>query len=306
MRQRVMIAMALLCQPELLIADEPTTALDVTVQAQILALMRELKQAGKTAIVLITHDLGVVAGLCDRVLVMYAGRIVETGPVRDIFKSPQHPYTRRAAALHAAARRDGGASRSPPSRASRPICSACRRAAPSATAAPGVFELCHRERPPLAHLRAREAEGMPSAATSEQRAAALRPGSEGPFPPRRRLVLAPQGGRREGRRRRQLRSRARRDPGPGRRIRLRQVHAGPRRAAPAAQYRRPRRLAGRGPGQARSGGHAAEAARDADRLPGSAGRPRPAHDRGRDHRRAAAHLPARALQRPRPRPRSRR
>ncbi len=94
MRQRAMIAMALLCQPELLIADEPTTALDVTVQAQILELLGELKRAGKTAFAVITHDLGVIAGLCDRVLVMYAGRIVESGPVRDIFKSPQHPYTK--------------------------------------------------------------------------------------------------------------------------------------------------------------------------------------------------------------------
>jgi oligopeptide transport system ATP-binding protein len=93
MRQRAMIAMALLCQPELLIADEPTTALDVTVQAQILELLGELKRAGKTAFAVITHDLGVIAGLCDRVLVMYAGRIVESGPVRDIFRNPQHPYT---------------------------------------------------------------------------------------------------------------------------------------------------------------------------------------------------------------------
>jgi oligopeptide transport system ATP-binding protein len=93
MRQRVMIAMALLCQPDLLIADEPTTALDVTIQAQILDLMRELKRDSNTAIVLITHALGVVAGLCDRVLVMYGGRIVEEAPVRDIFYDPQHPYT---------------------------------------------------------------------------------------------------------------------------------------------------------------------------------------------------------------------
>jgi oligopeptide transport system ATP-binding protein len=93
MRQRAMVAMALLCQPELLIADEPTTALDVTVQAQILALMAELTRGARTALVLITHDLGVVAGLCDRVLVMYAGRVVETGAVRDIFRRPQHPYT---------------------------------------------------------------------------------------------------------------------------------------------------------------------------------------------------------------------
>jgi oligopeptide transport system ATP-binding protein len=93
MRQRVMIAMALLCQPDLLIADEPTTALDVTIQAQILELMRELKRGSNTAIVLITHALGVVAGLCDRVLVMYGGRIVEDAPVRQIFHEPQHPYT---------------------------------------------------------------------------------------------------------------------------------------------------------------------------------------------------------------------
>ena len=93
MRQRVMIAMALLCQPDLLIADEPTTALDVTIQAQILDLMRELKRGSNTAIVLITHALGVVAGLCDRVLVMYGGRIVEDAPVRQIFYEPQHPYT---------------------------------------------------------------------------------------------------------------------------------------------------------------------------------------------------------------------
>ena len=93
MRQRVMIAMALLCQPDLLIADEPTTALDVTVQAQILDLMRDLKRELNTAIVMITHDLGVIAGLSDRVMVMYAGNIVETGSVRDIFYRPLHPYT---------------------------------------------------------------------------------------------------------------------------------------------------------------------------------------------------------------------
>jgi|HigsolmetaAR203D_1030402.scaffolds.fasta_scaffold00174_29 oligopeptide transport system ATP-binding protein len=93
MRQRVMIAMALLCQPDLLIADEPTTALDVTVQAQILDLMRDLKREFDTSIIMITHDLGVIAGLSDRVLVMYAGSIVESGPVRDIFYNPQHPYT---------------------------------------------------------------------------------------------------------------------------------------------------------------------------------------------------------------------
>jgi oligopeptide transport system ATP-binding protein len=93
MRQRVMIAMALLCQPKLLIADEPTTALDVTVQAQILTLLNELKAEFDTSIIMITHDLGVVAGLCDKVLVMYAGRTMEYGLTDDIFYHPTHPYT---------------------------------------------------------------------------------------------------------------------------------------------------------------------------------------------------------------------
>jgi oligopeptide/dipeptide ABC transporter ATP-binding protein len=93
MRQRVMIAMALANDPDILIADEPTTALDVTVQAQILDLLRSLRQSRELAIVLITHDLGVVAGLADSVHVMYAGRIAESGPVVDIFHRPQHPYT---------------------------------------------------------------------------------------------------------------------------------------------------------------------------------------------------------------------
>ena len=94
MRQRVMIAMALACDPRLLIADEPTTALDVTIQAQILALMRELKQKSGAAIILITHDLGVVAGMAQRVVVMYAGRKVEEALVDDLFAHPRHPYTR--------------------------------------------------------------------------------------------------------------------------------------------------------------------------------------------------------------------
>jgi len=93
MRQRVMIAMALSCQPKLLIADEPTTALDVTIQAQILELMQEMKQRFGMAIMLITHAMGVVAETCQRVTVMYAGKVVEEAPVRELFGSPRHPYT---------------------------------------------------------------------------------------------------------------------------------------------------------------------------------------------------------------------
>ncbi|WP_028117147.1 oligopeptide ABC transporter ATP-binding protein OppD [Ferrimonas senticii] len=93
MRQRVMIAMALLCKPKLLIADEPTTALDVTVQAQILDLLNELKNDLGTAIIMITHDLGVVAGICDKVMVMYAGRTMEYGSTDDVFYQPTHPYS---------------------------------------------------------------------------------------------------------------------------------------------------------------------------------------------------------------------
>jgi ABC-type dipeptide/oligopeptide/nickel transport system ATPase component len=94
MRQRIMIAMSLLCEPEILIADEPTTALDVTVQAEILDLLRGLRERYRMAMILITHDLGIVAGNCDRVLVMHEGRIVESGDAAEIFYAPQQAYTR--------------------------------------------------------------------------------------------------------------------------------------------------------------------------------------------------------------------
>ena len=93
MRQRIMIAMALSCNPKLLIADEPTTALDVTIQAQILDLMRDIREKTNTSIMMITHDLGVVAEMADYVVVMYAGKVIEEGPVDIIFKNPMHPYT---------------------------------------------------------------------------------------------------------------------------------------------------------------------------------------------------------------------
>lgn len=94
MRQRIMIAIAMACHPKLLICDEPTTALDVTVQAQILELMTKLKQETEMGIIMITHDLGVVAEVCDRVIVMYGGKVVEQAPVIELFKNPKHPYTR--------------------------------------------------------------------------------------------------------------------------------------------------------------------------------------------------------------------
>ena len=120
MRQRVMIAIALACNPQLLIADEPTTALDVTIQAQILELMKGLSKEFGTAVMLITHDLGVVAGTCQRCNVMYAGHVVESAPVKQIFETPAHPYT--VGLLHSIPRLDEprGAN-SHPSRVNHPI-----------------------------------------------------------------------------------------------------------------------------------------------------------------------------------------
>ena len=163
MRQRALIAMALLCEPDLLIADEPTTALDVTVQAEILDLLAELKASVNTAIVLITHDLSVVAGLAEHIVVLYAGRVVEAGPVDDIFYRPQHPYTRGL--LDAMPRLDEAArgeletipgqppspSRLPPGCAFHERCAwrlpVCTEVRPELrTASPGHFKACHLER----------------------------------------------------------------------------------------------------------------------------------------------------------------
>src|SRR5436305_9663814 len=113
MRQRVMIAMALSCDPELLIADEPTTALDVTIQAQIMELLASLQKRLGLALLLITHDLGVVAEFCERVIVMYTGRIVEEAPVLDLFANPAHPYTRGLLASLPSVTKSGGATRLP-------------------------------------------------------------------------------------------------------------------------------------------------------------------------------------------------
>jgi peptide/nickel transport system ATP-binding protein len=150
MRQRVMIAMALACDPRLLIADEPTTALDVTLQAQILDLMRELRAESRAAIILITHDLGVVAEVCDEVAVMYAGEIVERAHVDELFASPQHPYT--VGLLGAIPRLDRQTSHLAtidgmvPNMASPP--QGCRFAA----RCPFVSEICLKAPPPLREL----------------------------------------------------------------------------------------------------------------------------------------------------------
>jgi len=150
MRQRAMIAIALACDPDLLIADEPTTALDVTIQAQILDLMRELKAESGAAVVLITHDLGVVAEVCDDVAVMYAGEIVERAPVDALFELPQHPYT--VGLLGAIPRLDRGTERlatiegAVPNMAPPPA--ACR----FAPRCPFAEDRCRSERPPIMQL----------------------------------------------------------------------------------------------------------------------------------------------------------
>ena len=136
LRQRAMIAMALSCRPRLLLADEPTTALDATVQVQVLILLRRLQRELGMGMIFVTHDLGVAAEIADRIAVMYAGRIVESGPVADVLRAPAHPYTAGPAGLdRARPERATATSRRFP--AARPTCAACRRAAPSRRAAPG-------------------------------------------------------------------------------------------------------------------------------------------------------------------------
>lgn len=151
MRQRVMIAMALSCKPELLIADEPTTALDVTIQAQILDLMKELNEQTDTAIMLITHDLGVVAQICTRVIVMYGGMIMEEGTVEEIFEQPKHPYTQgllRSLPKHHATRE-----RLVPIEGTPPHLLNPTAGCPFAERCPYGMEVCHKNCPPLVHVQ---------------------------------------------------------------------------------------------------------------------------------------------------------
>ncbi|WP_374721342.1 ABC transporter ATP-binding protein [Peribacillus tepidiphilus] len=151
MRQRVLIAMALCCKPQLLIADEPTTALDVTIQAQILQLLKKLKQDNNMSITLITHDLGVVASLCSRIIVMYAGMIMEEGTAEEIFYRPKHPYTK--ALLESIPRLDDEEKqRLKPIKGSAPSLSDLPKGCPFAGRCPYTFEKCYSEMPNYNHF----------------------------------------------------------------------------------------------------------------------------------------------------------
>lgn len=152
MRQRVMIAMAMSCDPNLLIADEPTTALDVTIQAQILDLMRELRKKQGTSIMLITHDLGIVAEMCDRVVVMYAGQVVEQADVYTLFEKPSHPYTQGL--LKAIPKVDADQDRFDSIPGNVPLPGSVKRGCRFASRCPYVKEKCLAESPPLFELKA--------------------------------------------------------------------------------------------------------------------------------------------------------
>ena len=147
MRQRVLIAMALLCRPRLLIADEPTTALDVTVQAQIMRLLAEMRAESGTAVILVTHDVGVVAGSCDEMVVLYGGRVMESGPVDRMFAAPRHPYTRGL--LEAVPRLDRDDESLPAIPGDPPSMSRLPAGCPFAARCPRVIERCRRELPAL-------------------------------------------------------------------------------------------------------------------------------------------------------------
>jgi oligopeptide transport system ATP-binding protein len=151
MRQRVVIAIALSCHPKLVLADEPTTALDVTIQAQILDLMRGTMRERNTAVLLITHDLAVVAGMCDRIIVMYAGAIIEQAPRREIFYSPRHPYT--IGLLRSVPRLDRErATRLPQIEGAPPDLAHLPRGCPFQARCPFVSEICRIERPLLRNV----------------------------------------------------------------------------------------------------------------------------------------------------------
>ena len=150
MRQRVLIAMALLCRPRLLIADEPTTALDVTVQSQIMRLLAEVRAEFSTAVILVTHDVGIVAGSCDDMVVLYGGRIMESGPVDRLFAAPRHPYTRGL--LEAVPRLDRDDETLPAIPGDPLNMNRLPAGCPFAARCPRVIDRCERERPDLVPL----------------------------------------------------------------------------------------------------------------------------------------------------------
>ena len=150
MRQRVMIAMALACEPKLLIADEPTTALDVTIQAQILELMEDIRAKKNTGILMITHDLGVVAEMCSRVVVMYAGRIVEEAPVQELFADPKHPYTQGL--IGSVPKLGSGVESLPSIPGSVPDLSVMPKGCKFAPRCKYAMDICHQQEPELADI----------------------------------------------------------------------------------------------------------------------------------------------------------
>ena len=298
MRQRVMIAMALACNPKVLIADEPTTALDVTIQAQILDIILDLQKKLGTALILITHDLGVVAETAQRVIVMYAGKKVEEAPVGELFARPLHPYTHGLmASIPRLELMRGGTGETkrrlqeipgivpaltnlPPGCAFAPRCpfadDRCRREAPPyEEKRPAHWAACwHSE----AAVRSRR---MPDAAPAGARGQGPQeafPDQEGPAAPHGRLRLRG--------RWRVAQDPRRRDARAGRRIRLRQVHGRPRDPAADRADRRQHQGQRHRHHASRQGGAAPLPAADADHLPGPVLLARSAHV-GRRHRRRA-------------------
>ena len=305
LRQRVMIAMALSCHPKLLIADEPTTAIDVTTQAQVLSLLRSLQQQHGMAIIFITHDLGVIAQIADFVVVMYLGRVMETGPVDDIFHRPQHPYTRallesiptmyaRSKALLPTIvgsiphpfNRPAGCPFYP--RCSDYMAGTCDRALPALRA---DQRAAGRELLSLPQRRGRGLR-MPADATLADKPPILEVRNLQEVLPDQEGHAAQGRGPGARGRRCELRARRGRDAGPGRRERLRQDHDRALHPARPRSLRRPDPVphqggrGGRRRGAARARG-APFAARDADDLPGPLRLAQPAHEPSGHRRRAA-------------------
>ena len=299
MRQRVMIAIALACNPQVLIADEPTTALDVTIQAQILDLMLELKEKLDTAIILITHDLGVVAETCDRAIVMYAGRIAEEATVTELFARPLHPYSRGLQRALPGVDAEGTNLR--PRLAEIPgIVPALNRPIAGCAFAPRcelATERCRATPPVLTQFGA----GHQVACWEADRVGppherARQPRSAEPdqaFPGPRRLAVPPQGDG-EGGRRREFLDPPRRNARAGRRVRVRQDDGQPDGAETARADRGPHPAQWRGRHHALSRADVGAPTQRPDRVPGSLFVAQSAPLGRRDRRRAALELRYRA------------